>query len=244
VGLDHEPWLARLALPASVRVLDASKNVRLIQTETPRLRAERRAHVHAYGNTHYWLDPENAVAITAAIADALGNLEPQDAQRFDANRSAFVARLRNKVREWKSAVAPFRGTRVVVVHDSWSYFADAFGLQIVAAAEPQPSVPPSPAELALLVKRMRETRVQLVIADPDSNPTLTRAIVERTGAHALTLRPSGYDYIGLFDDNVRRLVDELERAPRDRHAAALVASATQCESAPCCRQALAGRRTP
>ena len=66
IGLDHEPWLARV--PAShVPVLDVSKSVRLLQTETPRLRVERRAHVHAYGNTHYWLDPYNARPITAAM---------------------------------------------------------------------------------------------------------------------------------------------------------------------------------
>ena len=51
VGLDHEPWLSKVKLPVSVVVVNASQNVRLIQTETPRLRVERRAHVHAYGNT-------------------------------------------------------------------------------------------------------------------------------------------------------------------------------------------------
>jgi len=62
VGLDHEPWAAKLRLPESVVVVDASRGVRLIQTQTPRLRVERRAHVHAYGNTHYWLDPKANLA--------------------------------------------------------------------------------------------------------------------------------------------------------------------------------------
>jgi len=90
IGLDHEPWFARLKLPRDLPVLDASKNVRLIQTHTPRLRAERRAHVHAFGNTHYWLDPANARAITADIRDALAKLSPPDAQTFDANRGGFI----------------------------------------------------------------------------------------------------------------------------------------------------------
>ena len=125
VGLDHEPWLAKLKLPESVVVLDASQNVRLIQTQTPRLRVERRAHVHAYGNTHYWLDPANAVPITAAIRDALAKLSPQDARFFEANRNAFIDALTRKIEDWKKALAPFRGAKMVVVHDSWSYFAEA-----------------------------------------------------------------------------------------------------------------------
>ena len=212
VGLDHEPWLAKLKLPESVVVLNASQNVRLIQTQTPRLRVERRAHVHAYGNTHYWLDPANAVPITAAIRDALTKLSPQDARLFEANRSAFIDALTKKIEDWKKALAPFRGTKIVVVHDSWSYFAEAFGLQIVAAAEPHPGVPPSPAELAALFQRMREAGVKILIADPHSNSSLVRQIAAKSGAHAATLLPSGHDYMRLFDDNVSRLVEAPKRA--------------------------------
>jgi ABC-type Zn uptake system ZnuABC Zn-binding protein ZnuA len=212
IGLDHEPWLAKVRLPDGVVIVDASRSARLIQTQMPRLRVERRAHVHAFGNTHYWLDPANAVPITAAIRDALAGLSPQDARLFDTNRSAFIDLLTTKIEDWKKKLAPFRGAKIVVVHDSWSYFAERFGLQIVAAAEPHPGVPPSPAELAELFQRMREAGVRILIADPHSNPSLVRQIATRSGAHAVTLFPSGDDYVGLFDENVMRLVDALKRA--------------------------------
>ena len=204
IGLDHEPWLARLPV-SQVPVLDVSKSVRLLQTETPRLRVERRAHVHAYGNTHYWLDPHNARPITASILAALVALRPADKALFEANREAFLVRLNSNIQEWETALAPYRGTKAVVVHDSWAYFAERFGLQIVAAAEPNPGVPPSPAELAALFQRMRDSGVRLLIADPHANPALVRQIAEKGGAKPVTLLPSGTDYIGLFDENVKRL---------------------------------------
>jgi ABC-type Zn uptake system ZnuABC Zn-binding protein ZnuA len=212
VGLDHEPWVAKLKLPPNITVLDASRNVRLTQTQTPRLRAERRAHVHAFGNTHYWLDPENALPITAAIRDALAMLSPKDARAFDANRAAFVQTLMPKLEQWKKALAPYRRTRLVVVHDTWAYFAEAFGLELLAAAEATPGVPPSPAELAALFRRMREAGVKVFIADPHSNPSLVRQISERTGAQPVVLSPSGHDYIRVFDENVASLADALRRA--------------------------------
>jgi ABC-type Zn uptake system ZnuABC Zn-binding protein ZnuA len=213
VGLDHEPWFAKLRLPDNVPVLDTSRTVRLTQTETPRLRAKRAAHVHAFGNTHYWLDPQNAVPITAAIRDALAKLSPGDAEAFEANQRRFVEALASKMKAWESALAPLRGEKVVVVHDSWSYFAERFGLRIVAAAEPHPGTPPSPAELAALFERMREARVRIVIADPHSNPALVRQIVEKTGTQAVTLAPSGDDYFRLFDENIARLVAALKQRP-------------------------------
>ena len=204
IGLDHEPWLVRLPAP-SVPVLDVSKSVRLLQTETPRLRVERRAHVHAYGNTHYWLNPYNAQPMTASIVAALVTLRPAERALFEANRDAFLSRLSEEIPEWEAALRPYRGTKIVVVHDSWVYFAERFGLRIVAAAEPHPGVPPSPAELAALFKRMRESSVSILIADPHSNPALVRQIEEKGRAKSVELLPSSTDYIGLFEENVKRL---------------------------------------
>jgi ABC-type Zn uptake system ZnuABC Zn-binding protein ZnuA len=208
IGLDHEPWLVRI--PArDVPVVDASKSVRLLQTEVPRLRVERKAHVHAFGNTHYWLDPRNAQPITGSILAALVALRPSERAVFEANRDAFLSRLNERMAAWEETLKRFRGIKVVVVHDSWAYFAERFGLQIVAAAEPHPGIPPSPAELAMLLQRMRESNVRILIADPHSNPALVRQITERGGARSVILLPSAMDYITLFEENVKRLSDFL-----------------------------------
>ena len=204
IGLDHEPWFARLPAP-NVPVVDASKSIRLLQTQVPRLRLERQAHVHAFGNTHYWLDPHNAEPITASILAGLVALRPGEKAAFEANRDRFLSRLHERIGAWEKTLERFRGTRVVVVHDSWAYFADRFGLKIVAAVEPHPGIPPSPAELAMLFKRMRESNVRTLIADPHANLALVHQIGEKGGAKSVTLLPSGTDYITLFDENVKRL---------------------------------------
>jgi len=204
IGLDHEPWFSRLPLP-QVPIVEASTSVRLLQTEIPRLRVERQAHIHAFGNTHYWLDPRNAQPITASILAGLVALRPADKATFEANRDLFLAHLNDQIAVWDKSLERFHGTKVVVVHDSWAYFADHFGLQIVAAAEPHPGIPPSPAELAMLFKRMHESNVRLLLADPYSNPALVEQIKEKGGARSVTLLPSGSDYIALSEENVKRL---------------------------------------
>jgi ABC-type Zn uptake system ZnuABC Zn-binding protein ZnuA len=189
--------------------VDASRNVRLLQTETPRLRAERRSHMHAFGNTHYWLNPLNARPITAAIAAALCALRRPQCADFEANRQRFLQQLDAKIPGWKSALAPYRGERLVVMHDSWVYFAEYFGLEIVAAVEPTPGVPPAAPELAALFTRMRQGHIRVLVAEPDSDPALVAQVAERSGARAVTLLPSGSDYLRLFDDNVARLAQAL-----------------------------------
>ena len=213
IGLDHEPWLARV--PIQAPVLNLSQNVRLLQTETPRLRVERESHVHAFGNPHYWLDPQNAKAMAIAISRALGQLIPADRPYFDANRDKFIKQVDEHMEVWQKALAPYAGTRIVVVHDTWTYFADRFNLSIAAAAEATPGVPPSPAELAKLYSRMREAKVLLVVADPNSNDALVRQIAEHGNARIVALVPSvgadpaARDYLSLIDLNVDRIVKAL-----------------------------------
>lgn len=214
IGLDHEPWLSRIKIKKPV--LDVSTDVQLLQTETPRLRVESRAHIHAYGNPHYWLDPENAKPITASIVKKLSELKPAYRSTFEKNRTEFLERLEARLAIWKKDLLPYKGTKVVVIHDSWTYFAERFGLSIVAAAEPTPGIPPSPAELAKLFSRMRQHNVQLVIADASSNPALVKQVAEKGLARAVVLVPSVgadpavNDYISLFEVNVQRLKKALK----------------------------------
>ena len=224
IGLDHEPWLPRALrtlgderfAPGTPRHLDTSRSVRVLQAEAPRVRdGSGGAHVHGYGNPHYWLDPENGRAMTAAIAEALSQHAPAHAGRFTAQRQRFLAGLDAGVARWSAALAPYRGARVVVVHDTWPYFAARFGLVVTAAVEPTPGVPPSPAYLADLAERMRAGGVRVIVAEPSSNAALVNSLAARVRGRAVTLVPSvggdpaATDYIALFDLNVRRLVEAL-----------------------------------
>ena len=227
IGLDHEPWLIRVLrsvndprfVPGSPHYLDTStKGIQLLQAQRPRIRAERGVHVHGFGNTHFWLDPENARPITEAILEALAQLAPPDRALFEANRKRFLEQLDARLARWTQAVAPYRGTRVVLVHESWEYFTQRFGIIVVAVLETIPGVPPSPSFLATLTQKMRETRIRLLIAEPYSNASLVGEVAARSGARAVTLVPSvggdpeARDYLTLFDANIKRLTDALAAA--------------------------------
>ena len=219
IGLDHEPWLARALRAAGTtpRDLDASRAVALLDVETPRLRADRRPHVHAFGNTHYWLDPENARPLTAAIAEALGELAPADRAAFATGRERFLHELDGRLARWQAEVRPYAGTRVVAAHDTWPYFARRFGLSVMGTIEEQPGVPPSPRYLGALMERMKQAGVAVILAEPGAPAAVVARVAAGSGARVVTLVPSvgadpeATDYLTLFDVNVRRLVRALAR---------------------------------
>ena len=219
VGLDHEPWLRRAVAAAGARGVDVdlSRAVAVLESDTPRLRADARPHLHAYGNPHYWLDPENARLITARIEETLTSLDPDGRAVFATRRARFLARLDAGLARWRKQLAPFAGTRIVVAHDTWPYFARRFDLVIAAAVEEQPGVAPSPAHLGRLVERMRAADVRALVAEPGAAPAVLRRLADATGARMVTLAPSvgaepeARDYIALFDLNVGRLAAALSR---------------------------------
>jgi ABC-type Zn uptake system ZnuABC Zn-binding protein ZnuA len=220
VGLDHEPWLPRALAAAGVtpRDVDVSRAVVLLDADVPRLSADARPHLHAYGNPHYWLDPENARPITATILGALAAVRPEDRAVFEASRARFLARLDAGLARWRARLGPFAGARLVVVHDTWPYFARRFDLAVAGAVEDRPGVPPSPAHLGRLIERMRAAGVRAIVAEPGASPAIVRRLAEATGARVATLAPSveaepaATDYIALFDVNVERLARVLEGA--------------------------------
>ena len=222
VGLDHEPWLPRAlaAAGASPRDVDVSRAVAVLDADMPRVSANARPHLHAYGNPHYWLDPEHGRPITARILEALAAERPEDRAVLEANRRRFLARLDAGLARWRVRLAPFAGARLVVVHDTWQYFARRFGLAIAGAVEEQPGVPPSPTHLARLIDRMRGAGVRVLVAEPGAASAVVRRVADATGARVVTLvpsvgaDPSATDYVALFDVNVERLARALDGAAR------------------------------
>jgi ABC-type Zn uptake system ZnuABC Zn-binding protein ZnuA len=223
VGLDHEPWLSRIRAtvndprfaPGAPGDLDLSRGIDLLQVDTPRVKSEQGAHVHGFGNPHYWLDPANAHPMTRSILEALARLSPDGREAFTGNRTRFLERLDARMAHWTESMAPYRGTRVVVYHDSWPYFARRFGLVIVATVEPVPGVPPSPASLAALTTSMKDAGVRLLIVEPSASRSIASRVAAPSGARIVTLVPSvggdpdAQDYLQLFELNVRRLTEGL-----------------------------------
>jgi len=153
--------------------------------------------------------------MTGDIEAALARLRPADSAVFEENRRRFLARLDERLADWQRRMAPYKGRRVVTVHDTWPYFCRRFGLVVVATVETTPGLPPTPTTLASLPQRMKEAGVKVVIAEPSSNESVVRQIADRSGARAVTLVPSvggdpaAGDYFELFEVNITRLTAAL-----------------------------------
>jgi ABC-type Zn uptake system ZnuABC Zn-binding protein ZnuA len=188
--------------------VDASAHVQKLGVPTGKVDRSR-GDVHPFGNPHYWLDPLNAVPLTADIALALTRVDPRNGGYYNDRRRMFLTELERRIVDWRARMAPLQGEPVVSYHESWGYFARRFGLEIVGTLEPKPGIPPSPSHLAQLMDQMNSQDVKLILKEPyyeNKNPDL---VARETGARVVELpnQPqAGQDYFEFVDTLIDRVV--------------------------------------
>jgi zinc/manganese transport system substrate-binding protein len=221
-GVDGDPWVeplvrgagnSRLA-PNGPGYLDVSRGIQILGV--PQGPVDRsRGDVHPEGNPHFTLDPGNAAIVTANIVDGLVRLAPAQRSTLEARRREWLAQLDEALGRWQETLAPYRGVRVVTYHDTWVYFLNRFGLVSAGTVEDRPGIPPSPAHVADLIRRMKSEQVRVVIYEPWADRKLVERIVREAGARAVALAPAvgatkdASSYLALFEVNVRALAQAL-----------------------------------
>jgi ABC-type Zn uptake system ZnuABC Zn-binding protein ZnuA len=147
VGLDHEPWFARLKVPEKRAVLDASRSVTLSPNAYCRGcgRNAARTSTRRATRTTGWIRrmPSPSPPTSRALCAAFPRM------RRPSKRIARLRRRRStEDRRLAGCLAPFRGTELVVMHDSWAYFREPSALtssrlpsRTRACLRPRPSSP-------------------------------------------------------------------------------------------------------
>ncbi len=143
---------------------------------------------------------------------------------FDAERLALLhgaGKLRDvllaqgdagDLRGWFAEMEPLRGSRFVGEHDVWAYFAERFGLSLVACLEPQPGIAPTARHLREVVDTMRREHVGLILSLPYFSPRHAQTVAGQTGAsiapmeHQPGARRSDGTYVGFVAHNVAAVV--------------------------------------
>jgi zinc/manganese transport system substrate-binding protein len=198
VGLDLEiGWMPLLiqgarnpkVSPGGAGHLDVSQAIEVL--DRARGRVDRsQGDVHALGNPHYWLDPENGRRIARLYQRKFSQLDPKNASTYETNTKAFEARLNAAEKAWQPRLAEIKGKPVVAYHTSWKYLAEYTGMNIVGFMEPKPGVPPSPSHLAGLILQMKRTGAKAIIMEPFYNRKDADFVASKTGAKVVILPPS------------------------------------------------------
>jgi ABC-type Zn uptake system ZnuABC Zn-binding protein ZnuA len=217
-GAGLESWLSKMVdlKSITVPVIDASSGI------TPRTPSSGEL-VDESIDPHFWLNPINVKTYTRNIRDALIEMDPAGRDQYENNAEAYLIRLDN-LDTWialQVAGIPPENRLLVTNHESFGYFADRYGFQIIGTIIPSVSTGamPTAQQLTDLIQKIKTAHARAIFLEAGTNPELAQTIANETGVtivtglltHSLTGPDGPADtYIDMMKYDTLLIVDALK----------------------------------
>lgn len=145
-------------------------------------------HEEASANSdpHWWHDPTNTVAAVGKLQKALSpRLSKTEQTKLEKSSSDFIS----KINEVDSLIAscikriPTSDRRIATAHQSFSYFADRYKLQIVGSVVSSVSTlaQASAGDVSKLTKVLKDQKVKAIFPENSFNPKVLEALSKQSG---------------------------------------------------------------
>jgi zinc/manganese transport system substrate-binding protein len=224
-GLLFEGWMERL--------IDASDYDGVLVTATEGIEHLSRRdahgheeHDHGSGDPHAWQDLRQAKVYVTNIRDGLIDADANNAEAYRDNAERYLAAMDQTDAEIRALIDEIpASTSVITGHDSFSYFADAYGVRFLSPTGLSTETEPSAANMARLVDVIADENVKALFHENMTNQSMITQLAEETGipitgtlyADALASSGEATTYLAMMRHNARVLNDALAQPGHDDH---------------------------
>ena len=138
---------------------------------------------------HVWMDPSRTAQALPALADALAEADPDNADAYRRRAGAYADELNAVDAEVEKALAaiPESDRELVTSHDALGYFADRYGFTVVATpfSASGPEAEASAQAIQEVEDAIAESGVPTVFAQEDDDPEVLSLIADRAGVEII-----------------------------------------------------------
>jgi ABC-type Zn uptake system ZnuABC Zn-binding protein ZnuA len=172
-------------------------------------------------NPHLWLNVAHARRYAELIRDQLAQIDPANADYYQANAGQLLARLDQLDQAIFAATqtVPPQNRRLLTYHDSWAYFAPRYGFEVIGAIQPADFAEPRPRDVAAIIDQVRRSGLPAIFGSEVFSSRVLEAIGQQTGARYVdSLRDDDlpgargapeHSYIGMMLANMRTMMPAL-----------------------------------
>jgi len=204
IGVEFEAaWLPRFtAANPDLKIIDSSAGVKRIPVSSIPIGEET-----GEPDPHIWLSPSRVKQISANMAAALAELDPENAPIYEQNLATWLQEIDQVDADIRAALSGITRRVFLSVHPSWGYFAEAYGLQMLAVE--QEGQEPGPEDLAKIIEQARAHQITYVFSQKGVNQKLAQSIADQLGgAQIVELDPLAQNW----SENMRYVAEQLAAA--------------------------------
>lgn len=145
--------------------------------------ADGEGHHHGEYDPHAWQSVHNAEVYVKNIADAFCAADAAGCDIYRANAATYGAKLEALDAEIKAAVdgIPAEKRTIITSHDAFGYFEHEYGLRFLAPEGVSTESEASAADVAALIRQIREDKASAIFVENITNPRLVEQIAAETG---------------------------------------------------------------
>ncbi len=135
---------------------------------------------------HIWMDPRNAAVMVQNIAEGLAELDPEHAQAYRDNAAA-AARELTEFREEMLSLLEDGHYDLITFHDGFGYFADSFGMHLLAAVEEEEGSEASARTIVEITHLVEENGLPAVFTEVNGSDATAQVICRECGIETYPL---------------------------------------------------------
>lgn len=178
---------------------------------------------------HVWNSPSNWEIVVDAVANKLGEINPDGKETYTKNAEAYKQKIRDADAHAKSVYEPIPAQNRILIsgHDAFNYYGRDYGIEVHAtdfvSSEAQLSAP----ELAELADLIAARKVPEIFQDNLANPQAIKSLQEAVRAKGWDVKVSDLPlyadslgeaapvdtYLGVFDHNTELISKAMAPVP-------------------------------
>ena len=126
-----------------------------------------------FHDPHVWADPVLAQEVVGTIADELADLDPDNAETYQANAETYTERLEGVHQQFETVVDEAElDIAIFAAHDSFQYVERRYGFELHTPTGISPDANVSPGDIGDMLDLIEEHDIETVLYDPfeSANP--------------------------------------------------------------------------
>jgi zinc transport system substrate-binding protein len=137
---------------------------------------------------HVWTSPSNVKIIAKNIYHALVHEDKANADYYQANYEKFLNHIKDTDKQIKKVLIDVEtGSKFMVFHPAWGYFAKDYGLTQMAIEAGGKN--PKPKQVMHLIEEAKEEGVQAVFTAPEFSEATAKLIAKEVGVPVIKVSP-------------------------------------------------------
>lgn len=164
---------------------------------------EEEDHDHTGRDPHIWLSPKRVVVMVYEMVDVLVDLDPEHADEYKQNADVFINELMGLDQEIKDILGD-ESLEFIIMHPSLGYFADDYGLEMVAIEEDGKSA--TSEHLQRVIEYALEHDIHTVFYQTEFDSSQAATISEEINGSVVELNVLSEDYL----ENLKKMTKALK----------------------------------